>query len=44
VNIAMGGLAEGDDSWVQAVHQGAEGHQVQSASRRDLERETHITS
>ena len=42
--VAMRGLAEGNDSWVQTVHQGAEGHQVQRASRRNLERQTHTTS
>ena len=44
MNLALGGLAEGDDAWVQTMNQGAQGHQVQSASRRDLKRKTHITT
>ena len=37
VNIAMSRLAEGDDPWIETMDEGAEGKEVQRASRTDIQ-------
>ena len=44
VDLALGGLAEGDDARVEAMHQRAEGHQIQRAILRDIQTMIHDDS
>ena len=37
VDLALGGLAERDDARIEAMDQGAEGHEVQRAIRTDVQ-------
>jgi hypothetical protein len=37
VNLALGGLAEGDDSRVQAMDEGSNGYEIQSTLLTDIQ-------
>ena len=41
VDLALGGLAEGDDARVEPMDQGAEGHEVQRPTLRDVQAMLH---
>ena len=42
VDLALGGLAEGDDAGVQTVHQCAQGNEIQRGIRTDVQTMTHF--
>ena len=42
VDLALGGLAEGDDSRVQTMHKGAQGNKIQPAVRTNIQTVIHI--